>query len=197
MKKPLEFIYSRSSVAARFLTKPAPEGDDLEAILKAGVCAPDHGGLQPWRFITVKGAARETLGKVFAEAARARRPNVSEFEIERERAKPMRSPLIIVVVAKIDEQHPKIPAHEQMLSAGAAAQNMQLASHALGYASIWLTGEPASDWHIKEALGLSVEDVIVGFLYMGTAKPGPAKKRPDIKDFVEDWTEPKQLDTDI
>lgn len=192
----LELLHKRASAAAERLDEPAPAGADLEAILRAGVAAPDHGALRPWRFVLVRGAARERLGEVFGEAARARDPACDEAEVARQRAKPLRAPLIVAVAARVDVDHPKIPAIEQILSAGAAAQQMQLAANALGYGSVWLTGPSASDAHVAEALGLDLDDRIVAFLYMGTPRttidPPP---RPDPAGFVTEWRAPLTLET--
>lgn len=192
----LALLHDRASAAADTLDEPAPAGADLEAILRAGVAAPDHGALRPWRFVLVRGAARARLGDVFAEATRARTAEADAAEVERQRAKPLRAPLIIAVAARVDVDHPKIPAIEQILSAGAAAQQMQLAANALGYGSVWLTGPNAHDAHVAEALGLDLDDRVVAFLYMGTPRtPLRARQRPDPAGFVTEWHEPLALET--
>lgn len=192
----LELLHGRASAVADTLEAPAPAGADLDAILRAGVAAPDHGALRPWRFVLVRGAARARLGEVFAEAARARDPDLDEAALARLRAKPLRAPLLVAVVARIDPDNPKIPAIEQVLSAGAAAQQMQLAANALGYGSVWLTGASAYDAHVTEALGLEPEDRIVAFLYMGTpGAPARTPRRPEPADFVTEWHEPLALET--
>lgn len=191
----LELLHARASVPAVLLEEPAPEGADLQAILRAAVTAPDHGGLTPWRFLLIRGEARRRLGDVFAAALRKRNPDVSEAEVERQRAKPLRAPLIVVVVAAVQPDNPKVPATEQILSAGCAAQHMQLAANALGYGSIWLTGANAFDWNVNEALGLNFDDQIVSFLYLGTPRERPpAPARPDPARFVSEWTEPLALE---
>lgn len=192
----LELLHGRASAVADRLVEPAPAGADLDAILRAGVAAPDHGSLRPWRFVLVRGAARERLGEVFAEAARARDPALDEATVARQRAKPLRAPLIIAVAARVDPDNPKIPAIEQILSAGAAAQQMQLAANALGYGSVWLTGPSARDAHVAEALGLDLDDQLVAFLYMGTPRQAVRPpRRPEVAGFVTEWREPLTLET--
>lgn len=192
----LELLHTRASAVADALDEPAPAGADLDAILRAGVAAPDHGSLRPWRFVLVRGAARERLGAVFAEAARARDPALDEASLAQQRAKPLRAPLIIAVAARVDPDNPKIPAIEQILSAGAAAQQMQLAANALGYGSVWLTGPNARDAHVAEALGLDLDDQVVAFLYMGTPRQAARPpRRPEPAGFVTEWHEPLTLET--
>ncbi|HLI22511.1 MAG TPA: nitroreductase [Stellaceae bacterium] len=168
--------------------EPAPDDESLAEILRAAMRAPDHGKLRPWRFIVLRGDALKRFGNVMVEAMKRRDPNVPENMLERERAKPLRAPLIVVLAAAIKQGH-KIPVIEQMLAAGAAAQNVLVAAHALGYGAAWKTGDCAYDDFVKETLGLAPSDAIVGFLYLGTPVGAPTiLPQPDIKDFVRDWT---------
>jgi len=149
--------------AAPRLVEPAPSGEALDAILAAGLRAPDHGMLRPWHFLLVSGDARQKLGDLCADAMQP------EAEEQRKRLAdaPLRAPLVIIGVAKVKEVK-GIPAVEQMNSVAAALQNMSVAAHALGFGSIWRTGPVAHDPRVKSALGLDASDEIVGFLYMGT-----------------------------
>ena len=182
----IEVLTTRASIPK--LGEPAPRPDEVETILRAALRAPDHGLLRPWRFLTIEGDARNRLGAVLADTLRASAPDTPEEALENTRAKPLRAPLIIVVVATVDAAHPKIPEIEQVVSAAAAAQNIVLAVHALGYASYWRTGQPAYDAGVKGALGLEASDHIIGFIYIGTAtEPAPRKRRPELPKFVQAW----------
>src|SRR5579872_6917996 len=121
---------SRASV--KLLGEPGPSDADLHLIFEAAVRAPDHGKLRPWRFFVIRGAAREELSEMFAAGVRRREPGATEAQIEKEREKPLRAPLMIAIVAKIVPGH-KIPPIEQTLSAGAAAMNILNAVHSLGF----------------------------------------------------------------
>jgi nitroreductase len=169
------------------LGEPAPDALAERRIIAAALRAPDHGRLRPWRFLSIRGEGRKKLGEVLASALERRDPQASPDALERERAKPLRAPLILIVAARI-AANPKIPAVEQLLSAGAAAQNIMIACHALGFGAMWKTGDPAYDAGVKEALGLRVTDEVVGFLYIGTPKSMPKPPPPlDIADFAENW----------
>jgi len=166
---------------------PAPDEETARKILAAALRAPDHGRLHPWRFISIRGEGRQRLGDVFAAALQRRDPNVTPELLERERRKPLRGPLLIVVVARIAEPS-KIPAVEQILSAGAAAQNIMLASHALGFGAMWKTGEAAYNAGVKDALGLEAWEIIAGLLYIGTPKTLPKQPAPlEPADFIRTW----------
>jgi nitroreductase len=181
----IEALLQRRS--ARTLTGPAPDQGALDLILESASRAPDHGRLRPWRFIVIQGAARERFGELLADHLRRAHPGTPEEAVQRERQKAFRAP-VIVVVAAIVEASPKVPVIEQILAAGAAAQNMMLAAFALGLNAMWKTGAPAYDETVKAAFGLEPKDAIVGFIYLGTesAAPGPAPPT-SWRDRVKHW----------
>lgn len=187
----LNTLVNRYSTPARELAEPAPDDADIATLLSAAVTAPDHGLIRPWRFLIIRGEARRALGNLLVESLLRRNPEAGEDEIEKQRGKPMRAPLIIVVAAHIQRNNPKVPELEQILSAGCAAQHIQLAANAMGYGSIWLTGASAADWAVAEALGLEFDDKIIGYIYLGTptSKP-PLAKRPDPTAYASEWTGP-------
>jgi nitroreductase len=174
--------------SAKALTDPAPDEGALELLLECAARAPDHGRLRPWRFVVIRGAARERLGELMAQQLQRKQPDASPESLQRERQKALRAPLIVVVAAVCDAAA-RIPAIEQILAAGAAAENMMLGAMALGFGAMWKTGDAAYDATVKAALGLEDADAIVGFLYIGTAVadavPPPARGR--WQDRVTYW----------
>src|SRR5260221_7926840 len=157
------------------LAAPRPDDAALDIILRSAVSAPDHGRLRPWRFIVVRDEARLRLGEVMAAAVARSRPDATPAMLELERAKAVRAPLIVIVAAKV-QRPSKIPDIEQILSAGAAAQNILLATHAQGFGAMWKTGANAYDDFAKSALGLEPSDAIVGFIYIGTSVRPPLQR---------------------
>ncbi len=189
----LTFLTEHHSVPANQLHEPAPDDTQLAAILQCAMSAPDHGHLQPFRFLVIRGDARQRLSELFEQAARQRIPD-DPVGIRKQADKPLRSPLIVTVIARIIDS-PKIPEIEQLFSAGCAAQHIQLACRALGFGSIWLTGGSAYDLSVQEALGLGVDERIVGFLYIGTPEPGAGtKQRREASRITSEWREPQQHD---
>ena len=116
------------------------------------------------------------MGGVEAASLARREPLAPEAQLTAERAKPSRAPMLIVVAAHI-EPNPKAPDIEQVVAAGAAAENMLIAAHALGLGGFWRTGAAAYDTEVKAGLGFAPTDAIVGFLYFGTPT-APAPERP-------------------
>ena len=173
--------------SARVLADPGPDDAALGLMLQSAIRAPDHGRLRPWRFIVIRSEDRARFGELLADHLRRTKDSVSDEALERERLKAFRAP-VIVAVATIVRTDGKIPAIEQMLSSGAAAQNVLHAAQALGFNGMWKTGGVAYDDQVKKALGLEPKDAIVGFLYLGTDTEGPGElSRPNWHDFVRYW----------
>jgi len=178
---------NRFSTPAAALSEPAPDDKQLRLILKTALSAPDHGRLHPYRFISIRGEARHKLSEIFGRATLMRDPDVLPSYLKKQKDKPLRSPLIVVVVAHLTES-PKIPEIEQMLSAGAAAHNVLLASNALGFGSIWLTGDNAYDPHVCDELGLEENERIIGFIYIGTPSIEiPPRPIPEVSTHHLKW----------
>lgn len=182
--KALDALHSRISVPR---LSGCVDQDALDAIVEAGLRAPDHAQLRPWQVRIIEGEARQRLGDLFVLAKRSSTPDHPEALLEKLRGKPLRAPLIIVVAARV-VAHPKVPEVEQLLSAGAVAQNMLLAAHALGLGAMWRTGEMAYNPVVHEGLGFDSNDRIVGFLYMGEIE-GRVRNLPslDSQTFVTRW----------
>ena len=181
----LDLLLTRDS--ALKLAAPAPTEAELDVMFQSAVRAPDHGRLRPWRFVVITADRRAAFGDLMADAMKKREPEASAEMLDRERAKPMRAPTIVVVAAEVKKGH-RIPEIEQIASAAAATQNIMLAAHALGFGAMWKTGEPAYDPGVKQALGLNADDEVMGFLYVGTrnggASPAP---RPAVREHVTVW----------
>ena len=184
----LDAIFGRRSIGR--LQPPAPNADDLDAILRAGAAAPDHKTLRPWKFVVLEGDGLVTFGSVLADAYVARceaaGKDVVPEKLEKERTKLGRAPMVIVVAA-VNKGSDAIPFLEQFAAAAAASQNMLIAATALGYGSMWRTGDPAYDENVQRALGLNPDDAIVGFLYLGTPTPEAMKppNNPSLDGLVE------------
>jgi nitroreductase len=182
----VETLLSRQSVGA--LEEPAPQGADLDLILEAGLRAPDHGRLRPWRFVLIRGAARAAFGDCLAAAVTVRDPAAPPALRDRYRAWVLRTPLLIAVGAQVRPDHP-VPEFEQVLSAGAAVMNMLNAIHMLGYGGMWVTGANAYDARVNAALGFRAPSRLVGFLAIGTSKAATtAAERPDRAAHIAEWT---------
>ncbi len=164
----LDAITTRQSIGN---VKPDPVPREIvEKLLSAAAQAPNHYKVRPWRFVVLIESARERLGEVMAQAFIEKFPDLSpdakSKAMEKERSKPLRSPLLIAVgVDKPAES--KVIEIENVCAAAAACQNLLLAAHDLGLAAKWRTGDPAFDPKIKEFLGFTPDQYLIAFLYIG------------------------------
>jgi nitroreductase len=178
----LDLLLTRRSGSAKAMGKPGPNKKQLAQILQAGARVPDHGKLFPWRFIVFEGDGRQRAGDIIAAAAQA--DGERDKQVEEERKRFLRAPVVIGVISSAREQH-KIPVWEQELSAGAVCQNMLVAATALGFVANWLTEWYAYHPAVKQGLGLKPGERIAGFIFIGTAKETLEERpRPDMAKII-------------
>jgi nitroreductase len=181
---PLDLLLTRRSGSAKSMTGPGPEVSQLDVILEAAARVPDHGKLAPWRFIVFEGDARARFGQLLAECVLLDDPQTSEERLRLERERFLRAPVIVSVVSRVRDGIP-IPEWEQILSAGAACQNLVLAAHALGYVANWITEWCAYHPRVRDQMGLKSGERIAGFVYLGSsAVPLEDRKRADFRTLV-------------
>src|SRR5882672_2407410 len=161
------FAALQTRTSAARLAEPGPGLEDLDRLLQAAGRAPDHGRLRPWRLIVLEGAVREAFTAAAAEAKRARLPSMTAEQLAAERDKMNRSPTIVVVGCAVNREQTKVPEIEQVVAVGAAAQNLFLAAHDLGYGVMWKTGAAAYDPAVKATIGLRPDDHIVAIMHLG------------------------------
>ena len=179
MPDAIELLTTRRSFKPVELTGPAPSAAEIDTMLAIASRVPDHGKLIPWRFIVFEGEARHAAGAAIATAFRAKYP-----DIEAERGRLARAPLVVAVVSRA-APHVKIPEWEQVLSAGAAAMNLVHAAYALGYGASWITEWYAYDRGVLGALGLADHERIVGFVHIGRPLGQPEDRpRPALSEIA-------------
>lgn len=178
----LDLLLTRRSGSAKAMVEPGPSKNQIEDILRAGARAPDHGKLFPWRFIVFEGKGRKRMGDILAEVTEAEGERAKQVEEERNRL--LRAPLVVGVISAAREQH-KIPLWEQELSAGAVCQNILIAATALGFVGNWLTEWYAYHPVVKQKMGLKPGERVAGFIYIGTAKDELEERpRPEMDGIV-------------
>ena len=182
----INWIKSRRSIGN--LSIPAPTESQIRAAIDCAVTAPDHKKLQPWRFIVTQGNARHDLGRAFLAAAEAQAAQEGEALSEKTRQKiynmPLRAPVIITVVTQM-QVHKKVPPFEQMLSTGAAVQNLILALKAQGFSTVWRTGLLCNEPAVKAYFGVGPDDYVTAFVYTGSSPCDmPTRKPIDIEPLL-------------
>ena len=182
----INWIKSRRSIGN--LSIPAPTESQIRAAIDCAVTAPDHKKLRPWRFIVTQGNARHDLGRAFLAAAEAQAVQEGEALSEKSRQKnynmPLRAPVIITVVTQM-QVHKKVPPFEQMLSTGAAVQNLILALQAQGFSTVWRTGLLCNEPAVKAYFDVGPDDYVTAFVYTGSSPCDmPTRKPIDIEPLL-------------
>ena len=181
----LDFLSSRRSNLAKAMTAPGPDQDTLNRILEIGTRVPDHRKLTPWRLTVYQEDAREEIGKAIAAAYREDNPDHPEDRQKFEADRFLRAPLVIAVISSPVECIRGTPVWEQQLSAGAVCFNLCLAAQACGFGAQWLTEWYAYDARIQAHMGLTEDEQIAGFIYIGTpTQQASSRARPSVDDKV-------------
>jgi len=183
----MEFLLTRRSRPSKTLTAPAPTRDELMPILTAAARSPDHGKLEPWRFIVLQPTAMARLAD-FA-ATRAEALGIAPEQLAKTQASWRAAPLAVAVIAA-PKPSEKIPEIEQLYSAGAVCLALLNAAHAAGWGANWLSGWPAHDrTFVEQGLGLAPTEKVAGIIHIGTETSTPPERpRPDL-DAITEWVE--------
>ncbi|HVH49594.1 MAG TPA: nitroreductase [Sphingomicrobium sp.] len=185
----LALLETRRSAKPRDLTGPGPSAAQLDRILSIAARVPDHGTLQPWRFVIVGDEQREALAGLLLAALALDAPESGEAHREKEVNFAHYPGQLVVLVSAPIPNH-KIPAYEQELSVGAAAMNMLLGAHALGFVAGWVTGWRAYSEKVRAAF-CEPGERIAGFVFIG--QPGrqlEERSRPLLSDVARKWSPP-------
>jgi len=185
----LDFLNRRLSVPSRQLGEPAPTPAQLEQLLAAAIRVPDHGKLEPFRLLLIRGEARARLGAELAAIHQRKEPDVPPTVLEKDRQRFTFAPLIVAVIARVQANHPKVPVQEQILCAGCVAYNLLLGAQALGFGAQRLTGWSAYDRDAAALFGLAEHERVVAFVHIGTPRePAPERTRPALSTLLSEWT---------
>ncbi|GGO50232.1 Nitroreductase [Roseovarius pacificus] len=180
----LDFLLTRRSRPAKTLSAPVPTREELLPILAAAARSPDHGKLEPWRFIVLERPALDRL----AELAGAHGLSLGRDEADITKGrKQFEDSHLAVAVIEVQKPSDKIPSLEQTYSAGAVCLALLNAALASGWGANWLSGWPAHDrGFVETGLGLGMDERVAGFIHIGTETAAPPERpRPNLDQIVE------------
>lgn len=184
-RRQLAGLLSRHSTGPRWLAEPGPGIDELQQAVACALRAPDHGQLVPWRAVLVSAARRDALGELFADFARA--VGKSEDEVEIERARAAKGPVLVAWVARIIEGIPEVPPHEQWITVGGALTNFLNALHLMGFGAKTLSGRKCGHPAVRAAFCTEGES-LVAFVCIGTpTRRGSARGADDVDQALSIW----------
>jgi nitroreductase len=183
----MDFLLNRRSRPAKTLQAPVPTRDELLPILTAASRTPDHGKLEPWRFIVIEGAAMDRLAKL----AKTRGVALGyDDEKQNKGAAQFETGNLAVVVVEAQKPSEKVPAIEQTYAVGGVCLALLNAALASGWGANWLSGWPSHDRGFVEAgFDLAASERVAGIIHIGTEKIAPPERpRPDL-DAITTWAD--------
>ncbi|MFT8418594.1 MAG: nitroreductase [Acetobacter sp.] len=179
---PMDMLLTRASTDR--LQDPAPAPEQLMDILATAMRAPDHGRVQPWRYVVIEGEDRPALAELIVASMARVEPEAPAAKIDKRRTRFATMPMVIALGMHLRPDH-KIPLWEQEMCVAAGAMNILNALHATGFGGVWVSGALVDDALLAADLGLSR---LAGFLFVGTPDGAhPAPKRADPALFTARW----------
>lgn len=181
----LSFLQTRRSRPAKTLSMPVPDHIELALLLTAAARTPDHGKLEPWRFIVIEKAAMPRMAAI--AQTRGAALGLDEEQIKKGRGQFDQGHLAVAVI-EVQKPSPKIPALEQTYSVGAVCLALLNAALAAGWGANWLSGWPSHDrGFTTDALGLSDNERIAGFIHIATETTAPPDRPRPAIEAITTW----------
>jgi nitroreductase len=183
----LDFLLTRRSRPAKTLTTPVPDRATLETLLTAAARTPDHGKLEPWRFVVLSKPALARLAALVP--ARGKALGIEPEKITKAHDQFANADLAVAVILS-PKPSEKIPHIEQIYSAGAVCLALVNAGLAAGWGANWLSGWASHDeTFVTEGLGLAPHESVAGFIHLGTETSVPPERpRPDLS-AITTWVD--------
>ncbi len=185
----IKAILSRHSVSPKRVVAPGPDADQILELMSAAAAAPDHGKLRPWRFINFPENSRGQLADVFQAALLERMPDASAEALSRAREKASRAPVVLGLVLRLDHEIGIPHVDDQLVSGGAALQNVLLGAHAMGFGARALSGQAVRTAAFRRALNIAADEIFLCFIAIGTPTSAPRRNaRPAPETLLTQWT---------
>ena len=189
LSSPLSLLETRRSGKPRELVGPGPNVMELERMLTIAARVPDHGKLTPWRFVTVADDQRDAFGALLHQALVENDPGATPAHHQKEDEFAHYAGQLVVLVSAPVPDH-KIPVWEQELSCGAAAMNLLLAAHALGFVAGWVTGWRTYSERVRSAF-CEPGERLAGFIFIGhPSREIDDRPRPALTEISRNWRPP-------
>lgn len=178
------FLAKRRSASAMALAEPGPDPDQLAEILRIAARVPDHGKLAPWRFVILRGAAKDAFAEKITQLADSQANATKAKAALRKLTRP---PVAVAVISRFIPG--EIPEWEQRQSASAVCHQLLLTASALGWGANWITDWYSYDPRATAILGLTDGEQVAGYLYLGTTTEQPQERvRPDVAAITTEWS---------
>lgn len=180
-------IKNRRTIKPESMNGKSIPDDELLSLLELANWAPTHGFTEPWRFVIYKGAALAKFSSYHALLYKEETPKdkFQQMKYDKILSRTEKVSHLLAIVMKRGNNI-KIPEIEEIAATAIAVQNIWLGATAKNIACYWGSGGMTYHPKMKEYLGFSEEDKVMGFLHMGyTDQDLPKGKRlSDIREKI-------------
>lgn len=178
-------IHQRRSIR-RFTARPVAR-EEVERLIDAATCAPNHHLTQPWRFYVLGPLARQAYGLALG-ARKARKLDDGEKAAhvrETVAAEHLALPCMIAVAVVASDNAET--AEENYAAAMMAIENLALAAVDMGLGTHLKTGAVMADPSARAAVGLPESERIVAIVNVGEPAELPAPKPRVSANALTTW----------
>ena len=175
----------RSVFPAQFVAGKAIDDAIIKEILVNATWAPNHAQTEPWQFTVFSGKGLQTFAGFQAELYKsAAGENFNVGKYSKLQQQPLLASHIIALGMKRNSAR-RIPEIEEIEAVACAVQNIYLSVSAYGLGGYWTTGGITYQEEAKSFFGLTAEDKLLGFFYIGhVAIPSTTGKRAPLEEKV-------------
>lgn len=176
----LQAIHGRRSVR-EFTDRPVTR-EEIETLLEAAVCAPNHRRTLPWRFSVLGPQARRAYGAALGERkARKARDAAAGAELQERVAQEHENLPAMIALAMTQDADPE-RREEDYAATMMAAQNLTLAAVAMGLGTHIRTGAVMDDPAARAAAGVAAGERIVAVIQLGEPAELGGRQAPTAAD---------------
>jgi nitroreductase len=178
-------IHQRRSIK-RFTARPVSR-EEVERLIDAATCAPNHHLTQPWRFYVLGPLARHAYGLALGARKARKLEDSAKAEQVRETvaAEHLALPCMIAVGVVASENAEM--AEENYAAAMMAIENLALAAVDLGLGTHIKTGAVMADPAARAAVGLPESERIVAIVNAGEPAELPSPKQRSPATALTTW----------
>ena len=180
-----DLIRTRRAIFPRQFDDEPVSLEIIMQLLENANWAPTHKKTEPWRFVVIRGEAKERLGDLMA-ALYLRDTDPPKFKPTRHKKKAASPRQAACVIAICMQRHEELlPEWEEIAATACAVQNLWLSATAHGLGGYWSSPGIISDPEVRRFLELSETERCLGFFYLGHYDEAPQEgQRGDIADKV-------------
>jgi len=177
-------IKRRRSVFPASYTQEAIADEIIAKILESANYAPTHKLTEPWRFVVIRGEAKERLGAELGRLYQETIPKEKFMQKKYDSFAEKTGQAACIIAINIQFNPDKVPAWEEIAATACAVQNIALTAESLNIGAYWSSPPLIDD--LGPFLSLGQDEKCYGLFYMGYHNEKPREaNRTSIEEKVK------------